>query len=42
MSNNELRKESIKKIEELEKVASYLHDQEASTKMLLEHVALVV
>lgn len=35
-------KESLKKLEELEKISSYLYDQGASTKMLLEHLALIV
>lgn len=40
--NKKRTKEDLKKLAELEKVASYLHDQGASVKMLLEHVALIV
>lgn len=36
------RKESFKKIKELNKVIDYLHDNSASTKQLLEYTALII
>jgi DNA polymerase III subunit delta' len=40
--SGEKRRETYRKIEELEKVINFLYDQGSSVKILLEHVALIV